>query len=96
MLRERREEERKNIFIVCKLNFSFFLFQQKNGIDETDAQSSTVTPTAIGESLYKSVPETNKFTRSLSNPEMVKKIQQDRLKQKFIKISTKEGGQSSL
>jgi hypothetical protein len=44
------------------------------------------------ESLYKSVPETNKFTRSLSNPEMVKKIQQDRLKQKFIKISTKEGG----
>ena len=53
---------------------------------------ATVTPTAIVESLYKSVPETNKFTRSLSNPEMVKKIQQDRLKQKFIKISTKEGG----
>lgn len=52
-----------------------------------------MTPTAIVESLYKSVPETNKFTRSLSNPEMVKKIQQDRLKQKFIKISTKEGGQ---
>ena len=51
-----------------------------------------MTPTAIVESLYKSVPETNKFTRSLSNPEMVKKIQQDRLKQKFIKISTKEGG----
>ncbi|CAF5068585.1 unnamed protein product, partial [Rotaria magnacalcarata] len=63
----------------------------KNGIDENDTQSSAVTPTAIGESLYKSVPETNKFTRSLSNPEMVKKIQQDRLKQKFIKISTKEG-----
>jgi hypothetical protein len=53
-----------------------------------------VTPTTIGESLYKSVPETNKFTRSLSNPEMVKKIQQDRLKQKFIKISTKEGGKA--
>lgn len=51
-----------------------------------------MTHTAIVESLYKSVPETNKFTRSLSNPEMVKKIQQDRLKQKFIKISTKEGG----
>ncbi|CAF2382178.1 unnamed protein product [Rotaria sp. Silwood2] len=65
---------------------------KKNGIDENDTQSSTVTPTAIVESLYKSVPETNKFTRSLSNPEMVKKIQQDRLKQKFIKISTKEGG----
>ncbi|UJR35275.1 hypothetical protein I4U23_028039 [Adineta vaga] len=65
---------------------------KKNGIDENDNQSSIVTPTAIGESLYKSVPETNKFTRSLSNPEMVKKIQQDRLKQKFIKISTKEGG----
>ncbi|CAF3461693.1 unnamed protein product [Rotaria socialis] len=65
---------------------------KKNGIDENDTQSSAVTPTAIGESLYKSVPETNKFTRSLSNPEMVKKIQQDRLKQKFIKISTKEGG----
>ncbi|CAF0761282.1 unnamed protein product [Adineta steineri] len=63
---------------------------KKNGIDENDNQ--TVTPTTIVESLYKSVPETNKFTRSLSNPEMVKKIQQDRLKQKFIKISTKEGG----
>ncbi|CAF0787688.1 unnamed protein product [Adineta ricciae] len=65
---------------------------KKNGVDENDNQPSTVTPTAIVESLYKSVPETNKFTRSLSNPEMVKKIQQDRLKQKFIKISTKEGG----
>ncbi len=27
---------------------------------------------------------------------MVKKIQQDRLKQKFIKISTKEGGKHLL
>ncbi len=95
MLRERTEEEKKTLSSFVNLTF-LFLLQQKNGIDETDAQSSTVTPTAIGESLYKSVPETNKFTRSLSNPEMVKKIQQDRLKQKFIKISTKEGGQSSL
>ncbi|CAF2535603.1 unnamed protein product [Rotaria sp. Silwood2] len=71
-------------------------FKYKNGVDGNDTQSSTVTPTAIVESLYKSVPETNKFTRSLSNPEMVKKIQQDRLKQKFIKISTKEGGKNSL
>ncbi len=89
MLRERKKKMQYLTF------FFFFLLRiQKNGIDENDAQSSTVTPTAIGESLYKSVPETNKFTRSLSNPEMVKKIQQDRLKQKFIKISTKEGGRN--
>ncbi|CAF0924092.1 unnamed protein product, partial [Didymodactylos carnosus] len=59
---------------------------KKNGNEEPAPVSS------VAESLYKSVPETNKFTRSLSNPEMVKKIQQDRLKQKFLKISTKEGG----
>ncbi|CAF0791452.1 unnamed protein product [Didymodactylos carnosus] len=65
---------------------------KKKSKTKTDASDETAPLASVAESLYKSVPETNKFTRSLSNPEMVKKIQQDRLKQKFLKISTKEGG----
>ncbi len=54
-------------------------------IQENDTSSSVVKATTISRLLLK-------LTSSITNFKMVKPIHPNRLKQKFIRISTKKGG----